>query len=1440
MTFGGFCSTPLWQSNVTWNTDYPRLTPCFENTVLTWIPFSVLVVYLPFKMVSSLGPKVRPYPMTLLSYAKYAFMLYLCLLRVLCLSDYGSPHVPLSEYMACVMRLAGCVISILYQYAEQRRGRQTSNVLFLYWTLNACCSTATYYRVLRNTFSSRSESLPSAFTYTVQMIAYPIMWGLVVLYSFTEHYGKKKPGICPMDVASPISYLSFEWYTSLILSGYRKTLSVDDLFPVSEEVKTVNNYKRWLRVNKNAADGRHLKWSLFRTIWGNVMTTLVGQIMFAFFRTAPPVLLTFIIRFVINKKEEYWKGYFYAAIIFLTGKAGMTLLRHCDFHYVVMGLQLKGILVHAVYTKTLRIASACLTKYTAGEIINLMTVDADKIYQTSLFVTAGMGALFMTLMSAVWLWFFIGPSSLTIIVVTLVIFPITGMLTRLADKLQQRLMTLKDSRLMFTNEALSNIRILKFYTWETPFMNRILDIRNQEMLTIKFYAILAATMRFFWFTLPFFQSLAIFAVYMISEGITTLDVQTGFVCMTLCSMLRMNLAMCPDVISNFIQSSVSLNRIAEFLEAEEKDTDVIGSDPGEGNAIRFSNASFTWTPDSDDPPFLQDINLAIPKGQLVGVFGLVGCGKSSFLNTMLGEMDLVEGSIDIDGEVAYVPQSAWIIHGTIRKNITFMNEYEKYFYKRVTDKCCLRSDFEMLMDGDRTEIGSKGVNLSGGQRQRVSLARAVYLDKDIYLLDDPLSAVDAEVCAKIFNKVIGPRGILQNKTRIFVTNNLALLQAVDVILFLNEGRVVDFGSYRELISKGGDFARVIRDFSRQRGGDDGGKADIGVMTSKMMSSIGDSWDTNNTVSAVTRANALVCAEGVEVGSIKKEVLINYLRHVGWLIVLLAFSGYTLCRVFDVACGLWISSWSRDSYLPKEEQTVARRTHRMIVYAVLGTLMGLFAFLGTSMLNYGTIRASRSLHEKMMACMFDAPMSFFDTTPVGRILNRAGKDIDQLDVQLPLMSNVFFELFFQLMAMGVLISVILPEFLIAAVPLACLYVYMQRFYLRTLRQLKRLEGVTRSPVVNTFGETLDGLSSIRSYNAEQIFIDRFLNEVDVTQNCSFSLLISKLWMISRLDLIGCSLVVTTAILIIHWRQTISAGTAGLLMSYIITSTFAFNNIVHFAAESEAAIVSSERVEEYSKIEGEAARYVEPGPPEDWPHKGVISFINYSARYREGLRLCLRDVNVEFDAAEKVAIVGRTGAGKSTLTLAMFRMIEAAKGSIIIDDIDISKIGLFDLRSKITIIPQEAVLFSGTLRMNLDPDDEHEDSKLWEVLGTTNLRERFPEGLETAITEGGANISVGQRQLVCLCRAVLKHSRILILDEATAAVDVETDALIQRVIRYMFRESTVITIAHRLNTILDADRIVVMADGEVIEMGPPNDLLADSSTEFYSMAREAGVV
>ncbi|XP_040078943.2 multidrug resistance-associated protein 1-like [Ixodes scapularis] len=1438
MGFEGFCKTPFWDLNVTWHTENPQLTPCFEFTVLTWIPFLVLVVSLPSKMASSLGPKVRPYPMTLLTYLKYFMTSYLCLIYSLGIYADHSSGIPDSEFTASIVQTAGCSIALLYQIVDQRRARRTSDVLFTYWTMSMLCSFPTYYRMFRNTFSSLSTVLPSGYHYTVSMIVFPVICCLVVLYSFTERHISDTRKPCPLDVASLPSSVSFEWFTPLILTGFRKTLKVDDLFAVSKKLKTVNNYTRWMYKNDETIEGHRLVLSLFRTYWLTILATCAMMLLFTLFRTLPPVLLTLIIRYV-SSKQETWKGYIYGVSIFVAGKIGMTLLRHCDFHFVLLGLQIKGILVNAVYKKTLRIASASLSKYTIGEIINLITVDADKVYQTSLLMGQGLTAFFMSITVTIWLWHFVGPSALAVPVVTLTLIPLTAGLTRVCSGLQQGLMILKDSRLMYAGEALGNIKILKFYAWEVPFMEHIFDLRDQEVATLKKYTTLAAFMRLFWFTLPFMQSLAVFSIYMFASGLTTLDIETGFVTITLCNMLRQSLAVCPDVISNLIQTRVAFQRIGEFLDADEKDSELVGNNPGSGVAIRIDNASFAWSTATDAPPLLKNINLTVTKGQLVGIFGLVGAGKSSLLNAMLGEMCLIEGTIDIEGSVAYVPQRAWIIHGTIRKNITFMNEYEKYFYRKVADKCCLKSDFDMLMDGDQTEIGEKGVNLSGGQRQRISLARAVYLDKDVYLLDDPLSAVDAQVGSKIFSKVIGHRGLLREKTRIFVTNNLSLLKLVDVVVFMQNGRFSDYGSFSELMAKGGDFAKVVTEHSKIPHEED--RRDSCGPVARVLSLMSDSAvEFTVTGTGATRANALVGAEVAQVGSIQRHVYTNYVNHMGTTFLLVAFTGYILCRVFDVSAGLWIGSWSRDAQLPKEEQTVAKRTTRIVVFGAIGLFMGMFAFLGTSMLSVGAVRASRTLHENMLRCLFEAPMSFFDTTPLGRILNRVGKDVDQLDIQLPMMANMFFELFFQLLAMIILITVVLPSFLIAAVPLTMLYLFMRKLYLKTLRQLKRLESITRSPVVNAFAETLDGLSSIRSYGAEELFIDGFLTEVDKTQNCSFFLLISKLWMISRLDVIGCTMILVTAFLIVYWRGQMAPGTAGVILSYMLTSTFAFNNLIHFAAEAEAAIVSSERVEEYSKIEGEAPRRVDPSPPEDWPQKGVITFVNFSARYRDGLGLCIRDVNLEFEAAEKVAIVGRTGAGKSTMTLALFRILEAAKGSILIDNVDISKVGLHDLRSKLTIIPQDAILFSGTLRMNLDPEDQFEDIELWDVLERTKLKGRFPEGLETPISEGGHNISVGQRQLVCLARAVLKSTKILILDEATAAVDVETDALIQRTIKTVFRDSTVLTIAHRLNTILDSDKIVVMADGEVIEVGSPAKLLADPTTEFYSMAKESGIV
>ncbi|CAN8001213.1 unnamed protein product [Ixodes hexagonus] len=1437
MAFDGFCRTPLWDLNVTWNTENPLLTPCFEDTILTWLPFLVLALSLPFKIASSLGPTVVPYPHTLLSYAKYALTGYLCIIHASSVYVRAAGSTAASTLTASIIELMGCCVAILYQIVDQRRARRTSDILFVYWALRMLGRSPTYYRMLRSTFSTLSDRVPSPHEYTVSMIVFPVTCCLVVLYSFTERHQSDVIRLCPLDVASVPSAISFEWFTPLMVAGFRNTLRVADLLEVSKELKTARNYAKWTQANDNVIEGYRLVRSLARTFWPSALKTCLVHAGFALFRTLPPVLLTLVIRHV-SSDQETWKGYFYGVAIFLASKIGMTLLRHCTFHYVLLGLQLKGILVNAVFQKTLRIASASLGRYTMGEISNLVTVDADKVYQSSLLVGQGITSFYLIVAVTVWLWFYVGPPAFSVPAVAILVFPITCALTWIGSRLVHEVMVLKDSRLMHAAEAIGNIRTLKLYAWEIPFMKRILSIREDEVATLKRYATSSAFMKLFWFSLPVMQSLSVFTVLLLSSGLTTLDVEIGFLTITLCNMLRNPLSAFPDLISSLIQTRIAFIRIAEFLDAEEKGRGLIGGDAGTGNAIRIENASFAWSRVSEEPPHLKSINLTVKKGQLVGVFGLVGSGKSSLLTAMLGEMHLMDGTIDISGSVAYVPQKAWIIQGTIRNNITFMSSLDKHLYKKVVDRCCLRSDFNMLMDGDKTEIGEKGINLSGGQRQRISLARAVYLNKDVYLLDDPLCAVDALVGSSIFTNVIGPNGILRKKTRVFVTNDLSLLRDADVVVFMQDGAITDCGTFHELVAKDGTFAKVVSEYSKHPVEKDMKRTSNQMF--RLLSILSETMETTITMSAVTRPNALVCAEAVEVGSTKKEVYINYVRHIGGLICLASFAGFVGCRVFDIGSGLWIKGWSTDAELPKAQQTESRRTIRIVVFAVIGLLTGLFAFLATCALFIGAIRAARNLHENMVRCMFGAPVSFFDCTPLGRILNRIGKDIDQLDIQLPLTANIFIEMAFQFLAMCILITIALPQFLVIAAPLSLLYVPIRSLYSRTLRQLKRLESVTRSPIVNTLAETLDGLNTIRNYGAEQVFIDRLVDEVDSTQNCSFCLQVCKQWMITRLDLIGCSLVLATSFLIVYWKDSISPGTAGLLLSYVFTSTVAFNSLVHFAAGLETAIVASERVEEYSKVESEAPRHVEPRPPQDWPKHGVITFVNFSARYREELRPCIRDVNIEFLASEKVAIVGRTGAGKSTLTLALFRIIEASKGSILIDGVDISTVGLHDLRSRLTIIPQDAVLFSGTLRMNLDPEEQYKDTDVWQVLERVNLKGRFAEGLKTVISEGGTNISVGQRQLVCLARAVLKSTKILILDEATAAVDVETDALIQRTIKTVFRDSTVLTIAHRLNTVLDSDRIVVMADGEVIEVGSPESLLADTDSEFYAMAKEAGIV
>ncbi|CAG5119556.1 unnamed protein product, partial [Candidula unifasciata] len=589
---------------------------------------------------------------------------------------------------------------------------------------------------------------------------------------------------------------------------------------------------------------------------------------------------------------------------------------------------------------------------------------------------------------------------------------------------------------------------------------------------------------------------------------------------------------------------------------------------------------------------------------------------------------------------------------------------------------------------------------------------------------------------------------------------------------------------------------------------------------------------------------LVQAETMETGKVKLNVYMAYIRAVGIMLSIAIIIFFVFYNASSIYSNVWLSQWSNDARNPNISSNVDHRNMRLGVYAALGILQGMCVFINSLMRLLGAVTASRVLHVGVLANVIQSPMSFFDTTPIGRIVNRFSKDLDTLDTMIPMIVGMFLNCLFQTISTILVISFSTPMFLAVIAPLLIFYYFVQRFYVATSRQLKRLESVSRSPIYSHFGETITGAVTIRASGQEARFIHDSQAKVDLNQICYYPSIVSNRWLAIRLEIVGNLIIFFASLFAVIGRREISPGIVGLSISYAMNVTQTLNWMVRMTCDLETNIVSVERIKEYSETPREAEWVIEDKRPSpEWPEKGVIEFRDYKVRYREGLDLVLRGISCIIQSSEKVGIVGRTGAGKSSLTMAVFRIIEPAGGSIIIDGIDITTIGLHDLRSRLTIIPQDPVLFSGSLRMNMDPFGKHTDAEIWSALEHAHLKSfvsGLSDGLQHYCSEGGENLSVGQRQLVCLARALLRKTQILVLDEATAAVDLETDDLIQTTIRTEFEKCTVLTIAHRLNTIMDYARIMVLDNGKIKEFDSPQNLLQNPSSVFYGMARDAGLV
>uniref|UniRef100_A0A3P8Z0T1 ATP-binding cassette, sub-family C (CFTR/MRP), member 3 n=1 Tax=Esox lucius TaxID=8010 RepID=A0A3P8Z0T1_ESOLU len=1462
---------PFWVANETLHTDSPDLPVCFQLSVLSWLPCVYLwLACLPYLFYLQRNNKGY-IMMSMLNRVKTVFGL---VLWIVCWADLfgtfhelqqGKTQAPIYFVTPLVVGMTMLLATFLIQF-ERLKGVQSSGVLFIFWFLSVLCAIVPFRSKI---ILAKSEiGITDKLRFTTFYFYFALIGAELILCCFNEKPPlfsdvDTDPNPCPQTTAGFLSTVTFWWFTRMAIKGYKNPLEAKDLWSLNKRDSSEQVVPKLLREWEveqakahsaedqstqalyskplPAGEGNHVggesspeevevllskkkgpkKASFLRSLIkafgpyfliGSGFKLLQDLITFV-----NPQLLSLLILFTKQKEAPTWWGYALAFLMFFTAFL-QTLILHQHFQYCfVTGMRLRTAIIGAIYRKSLVITNAAKRTSTVGEIVNLMSVDAQRFMDLTTFLNMLWSAPLQIMLALYFLWQNLGPSVLAGVAVMILLIPFNAAIAMKTRAYQVEQMQYKDARIKLMNEILNGIKVLKLYAWENSFKNKVLEIRQKELNVLRKTAYLVI---FFARLSQAEVALTTFAVYVTVDKNNILDAEKAFVSLSLFNILRFPLNMLPQVISSIVQ---------------------VGSQWVSPLSLKECNlltCVFVLC--------VCSINLMVPQGSLLAVVGHVGCGKSSLISALLGEMEKQEGDISIRGSVAYVPQQAWIQNAILRDNILFGKAYNEPKYRSCLEACALTPDLEVLPGGDMTEIGEKGINLSGGQRQRVSLARALYNEADVYLLDDPLSAVDAHVAKHIFDQVIGPEGVLKGKTRILVTHGISFLPQVDNIVVMVEGRVSEMGSYQELLKQNGAFAEFLRNYSLEDIIEEDGATGKTLFyyyqghSRVSLSGLSHCWLKHvepDPEKKLPKVEKLILAETAETG--RAKVFWEYAKAVGPLLSLFIAFLYGCQNAAAIGANIWLSQWTNDAVGNGTKVDVSTRVG---VYAALGLAQGILVMGSSFTLAIGNIGAARKLHCALLDNKFHTPQSFFDTTPIGRVINRFSKDIYVIDEALPSTVLMFLGTFFSSLSTMIVIVSSTPIFAVVIAPLAFIYVFVQRFYVATSRQLKRLESVSRSPIYSHFSETLTGSSVIRAYGRHNAFV--LLNDmkVDENQKSYYPGIVSNRWLGVRIEFIGNCIVLFAALFAVIGKAHLNPGLVGLSVSYALLVTMSLNWMVRMTSDLESNIVAVERVKEYSETKTEAPWEVEEKKPSpDWPSHGNVEFSDYSVRYREGLELVLKNLTLSVKGGEKIGIVGRTGAGKSSMTLCLFRLLEAAGGEITIDGVNISEIGLHDLRSKLTIIPQEPVLFSGSLRMNLDPFEKYSDGEVWKALELSHLNKfvsNQPAKLELECSEGGENLSVGQRQLVCLARALLRKTRILILDEATAAIDLETDDLIQSTIRTQFEDCTVFTIAHRLNTIMDYTRVLVLDKGKIAEFDTPTNLLSKKGI-FYGMAKDAGL-
>ncbi|KAI1315140.1 hypothetical protein EDD11_001245 [Mortierella claussenii] len=1516
----------------------PDLTPCVENTILLALPAlgaTIGIALQTFLMSRSGKPhnlgrtNLIYWPSQILMVASAVALIVRA--AVLKNDDYA----PATMFSTITMIIAWLLAPVLNYFQHQQEIR-SNDLIFGFYILSIVASAINI-----RTMALIEQANQDQFKAFIAFFAINTLGFIVEAWPRGRTQAQRQSKASRYSKANLFSRLSFHFLQPTVSLGYKAPLSAKDIAGMMpERITTEFSHGRLDRtwqaeVAKHKARGTKpsLFWSVLRASGPTWIPVILFRFLASTLTYVSPQLLNNLLEFINSYRTPTPQPLALGVILSFGLFFASLLTSFCMAQYfqtgLTVGIEARTALIAMVYRKSLRLSSAAKQKSTAGEINNHMSVDAERWADASVFMPMLISTPYEM---AIAIWMLYQQISWSVFVglgTVLALTPVQGLIAKFFMKAKARKLEAMDERVRLMNELLSSIKVIKLYGWSDSFRERVSIYRRREVATLRKIGVVFSFMSIMFQSVPLLVALVSFAVYATHGGPDfgpgDINAQRVFVSITLFALLNRPIGMLSHVMAEVIGVKVASTRIQKFLLAEEisEDTtesfEILPEDPS-APLIEIKDGVFAWELEAPEVetekekkkrekveakkqkqlekearkagkpipekeasieknygPTLTDINLRIIRGDLTAVVGRVGQGKSSLLNAIIGDMYKRQGSVKVYGRLAYVPQQAWIVNATLKDNILFGNAFDQARYDHVLMASGLLPDIAMLPAGDQTEIGERGINLSGGQKQRVSLARAAYENADVYLLDDPLSAVDAHVDQHLWQHLIGPTGLLKDKTRILVTHAIHHLEHVDKIVVIKGGKIAETGDYSVLMEAKSFLYQLITDYSVNQGKrrKEKNSEDTAACDDEDASTQDGNEKEEDVVDVKKDDKAeLIAEESMIFGSVSFGVYKIYAKAASYKWSFLVVILFISAQAIQIGTNVWLKQWASEANTGTYSigEFLGVYAALIVAYMIINVGSGYVAMV------LAAIRASTRLHERLLTKMLRLPMSFFDTTPLGRVVNRFSSDIFSIDELMPWTFINVILCGTSVFGTIIVIGTTTPVFLAIVPPLIVVYLITQNYYLRTSRQLKRIDSVSKSPIYQHFSETLSGVTTIRALRANQRFVDDNAAKADLAANAYFSWVMANRWLQIRLEFLGAAVVLAAALFAVLSRSSLGSESVGLALSYALSVTMDITWLVRSYCDLQNQLVAVERVDEYANKNPEAPDETDVKLPENWPQQGCVEFRNYSARYREGLDLVVKNISFTVQPGEKVGICGRTGAGKSSLTLALFRIIEAANshwakashngadadsdptkadkvidlekveteedgGSIWIDGVDISTVGLTYLRQHLAIIPQDPTLFVGTLRDNLDPFNELQDADLWEALERAHLKDHISSlagGLSFKVSQNGDNFSVGQRSLVCLARALLRKTKILILDEATAAVDVETDELIQKTIRKEFKDRTILTIAHRIKTIMDSDKILVLEKGRVEEYESPQTLLQRPSSLFFKLAQQAGEI